>query len=221
MKGASGSLATYLSTQAAQATKDNGCRMTISVAKRVGSYARGSYFGKGCGGWGATWAKVGGSWQEVYAGQDAPECSVFDAKTPKMPASLGQQCVGKDGKAVTYGASGGGTTKVGTVTGGSPDLRAYLTAELAKLNKDQKGTCVNDAQVDKQSGAYAFGGYGGCGGYAVLWHRTSSGWTDAWGGQDIIDCSTLRSKAPGTPTSIVPECYDSAKRITVPWKPVA
>ncbi|MCH8614146.1 hypothetical protein [Arsenicicoccus dermatophilus] len=102
VKGATGDLKALLLKQLRTINAGDGCDVDAIVDKRIGGYARGQYWAAGCGGAAAIWAKGKSGWVEVFAGQEAPACSVIASKAPMLPEALGVGCVNEAGKAVTY-----------------------------------------------------------------------------------------------------------------------
>lgn len=137
------------------------------------------------------------------------------APTPRAPAA-------------TYGSSTGTTTRAarpstgtqggGQVTGATGGLKVYLEAHLADVNAGDG--CDVNIRVDKRVGGYARGSYFApeCEGAAALWAQGANGWSEVWSGQDTPTCATLRSRAPGMPTSIVDRCVGDAGKAE-PWRP--
>ena len=69
--------------------------------------------------------------------------------------------------------------------------------------------------VSKIEGMYAQGGASGEGGGGMwLASKEVGAWVLVWDGNGTIECSTF-SLYPDFPPSMVPECYDSAKQISV------
>lgn len=84
----------------------------------------------------------------------------------------------------------------------SPEFQAFISAELTRLQNESGGDCTNQPQIrvnKVQSAGWASGGVftPECGGYAVLWAKQGGEWSQVWGGQELVDCSTLlRYKFP-------------------------
>ena len=84
----------------------------------------------------------------------------------------------------------------------SDDFKAFISAELTRLQNESGGDCSNrpEIRVNKlQNAGWASGGVftPECGGYAVLWAKQGGEWSQIWGGQELVDCTTLlRYKFP-------------------------
>lgn len=84
--------------------------------------------------------------------------------------------------------------------GAPADLKAYLGALITKQASDEVEGCTEAPQISVtqvDTGGWARGSYfiPGCGGAAALWARSGGAWTEAWSGQSLVDCSTLKRYA--------------------------
>ncbi|WP_392467655.1 hypothetical protein ACF3NS_02705 [Arsenicicoccus cauae] len=215
--GATGGLKAYLEAHLADVNKGDGCDVNIRVDKRVGGYARGSYFASECEAGKGIWAySEAAGWHVVHRGQEPPQCTELARLAPQMPTSIAGQCL-LDGKAVTW-RPGLVAEPDPQVTGATGELRTYLLGRLRTMNAGDG--CDLGAGVDKRVGGYARGSYFApeCEGAAALWAQGANGWSEVWSGQDTPTCATLRSRAPGMPTSIVDRCVGDAGKAE-PWRP--
>jgi hypothetical protein len=85
------------------------------------------------------------------------------------------------------------------LTGAPADFRAFIAAELKKNRNVDEG-CTEPPQIyvsRVDTGGWARGGYfiPQCGGYASLWAKSGGTWKDVWGGQSLVECSTLEQYA--------------------------
>ena len=84
----------------------------------------------------------------------------------------------------------------------SDEFKAFISAELTRLQNEAGSECSNkpEIRVSKlQNAGWAAGGVftPECGGYAVLWAKQGGQWSQVWGGQQLVDCTTLlRYKFP-------------------------
>lgn len=102
---------------------------------------------------------------------------------------------------VDYRDEGGvlvtGSGDTSALSGAPADFSTFVTGELSRLRSENSDGCSNDPQirVDTVQGAgWASGGVTTpeCGGYAVLWAKTDSRWSQVWRGQELPDCGTLK-----------------------------
>ncbi|WP_286959736.1 hypothetical protein [Arsenicicoccus sp. UBA7492] len=215
--GATGGLKVYLEAHLADVNAGDGCDVNIRVDKRVGGYARGSYFAPECDAGKGIWAySEAADWHVVHRGQEPPQCTELARLAPQMPTSIAGQCL-LDGKAVTW-RPGLVAEPDPQVTGATGELRTYLVGRLRTMNAGDG--CDLGARVDERVGGYARGSYFApeCEGAAALWAQGANGWSEVWSGQDTPTCATLRSRAPGMPTSIVDTCVGDAGKAE-PWRP--
>lgn len=87
-----------------QSVKDDACteKPEIHVAKiDTRGWAAGGSFIPQCGGNATLWARTGGTWKEVWAGQTLPDCKTLDKY--RFPASVvGKECGTDDGGTRAY-----------------------------------------------------------------------------------------------------------------------
>ncbi|MEV7395683.1 hypothetical protein [Aeromicrobium sp. NPDC092404] len=92
--------------QRQQDTKDDVCteKPEIRVARvDVEGWAAGGTFIPQCGGSAVLWAKVSGTWQEVWGGQTLPDCAILEKY--RFPATVaGKECGTADGGTRGYPA---------------------------------------------------------------------------------------------------------------------
>ncbi|WP_409484133.1 hypothetical protein [Arsenicicoccus dermatophilus] len=215
VKGASGSLQDYLAKRVKTYHGADGCDFAAIVDKQIGSYAKGRYVAPGCGGEYALWVKGPNGWSDAVAAQEPPACDWLKANHPQLPASLGMLCEGGPERAAD-------ARPAGTVSGGSADLQAYLKT----VKHDGGDSCPRDAKVTGQENGYAI--------VALTPHqcqgvpgdtmrslavRRGGSWSLIDMGQEELGCDTLKAKAPGVPTRLIPTCLDG-QRNSIAWKPV-
>ena len=86
----------------------------------------------------------------------------------------------------------------------SPDFKAFIAEEVVRLQDEAGSDCANKPQIrvsKLQAAGWASGGVftPECGGYAVLWAKSGTQWSQVWGGQELVDCVTLmRYKFPAS-----------------------
>jgi len=84
------------------------------------------------------------------------------------------------------------------LTGAPADFKTFIAAELATSSTDEGCTEAPQISVDLlDTGGWARGGHfiPQCGGYATLWAKSGGTWKDVWGGQSLVECSTLEQYA--------------------------
>lgn len=114
-----------------------------------------------------------------------PDAPVVDYKTSE-----------DSGEVVSDASGAAGLAKA------SDDFKAFISAELTRLQNESGGDCPGKPaiRVSKlQNAGWAAGGVTvpECGGYAVLWAKQGGEWGQIWGGQELVDCTTLlRYKFP-------------------------
>ncbi|AXT85698.1 hypothetical protein C6I20_11195 [Aeromicrobium sp. A1-2] len=107
LTGAPDDFAAFIRAELArqQASKDDVCteKAEIHVARvDPRGWASGGLFIPQCGGNAALWAKVGGAWKEVWAGQTLPDCSIL--KKYRFPVAIAQGTCVQGGKEIPYTA---------------------------------------------------------------------------------------------------------------------
>lgn len=118
-----------------------------------------------------------------------------DAPDPDAPAIDYQTEAGTGAVVPTPGDTS-------NLTKSSAEFKAFISAELTRLQNESGGNCTNQPQIrvnTVQNAGWASGGVftPECGGYAVLWAKQGGDWSQIWGGQELVDCSTLlRYKFP-------------------------
>lgn len=215
--GATGGLKAYLEAHLTDVNAGDGCDVNIRVDKRVGGYARGSYFAPECDAGKGIWAySEAAHWHVVHRGQEPPQCTELARLAPQIPTSIAGQCI-LDGKAVTW-RPGLIAEPDPDVKGATGELRTYLVNRLRRMNAGDGAD--TSAEVGRVVGGYARGTYSvpSSEGVAALWAKGANGWGEVWSGQDTPPCATLRSKAPGMPTSLVSTCIGAAGKAE-PWRP--
>lgn len=119
----------------------------------------------------------------------------IEAPDPDAPA-IDYETTEDSGQVVSDPAGASGLSKA------SDDFKAFISAELTRLQNEAGGGCSNkpEIRVSKlQNAGWASGGVftPECGGYAVLWAKQGGKWSQVWGGQELVDCTTLlRYKFP-------------------------
>lgn len=81
------------------------------------------------------------------------------------------------------------------LTGAPADFKAFIAAELDRLEPDPGCTEKPQISVDRlDTGGWARGGtfVPGCGGSASLWARDGGTWKEAWSGQSLTECSVMK-----------------------------
>lgn len=117
------------------------------------------------------------------------------APDPDAPA-IDYDTAEDSGKVVSDPAGASGLSKA------SDDFKAFIAAELTRLQNEAGDDCPNRPQIrvsKLQNAGWASGGVfvPECGGYAVLWTKQGGQWSQVWGGQELVDCTTLvRYKFP-------------------------
>lgn len=107
---------------------------------------------------------------------------------------------GPAGTLIDYGEDGvtlATAADVSQLKGAPEDFRAFIARELAKEQATSDEACTEKPQINVSTidtGGWASGGtfIPQCGGGRALWVRTGRTWTEAWGGQELVDCATLR-----------------------------
>ncbi|MGJ9424013.1 hypothetical protein [Aeromicrobium sp. CF3.5] len=138
----------------------------------------------------------------------APEPTFSTPSATATPSASGsptptptEETPAPDAPPVDYSAEGGalvtGSGDSSALAGAPADFSTFVTGELSRLRTEGIDGCSNDPQirVDTVQGAgWASGGVTApeCGGYAVLWAKTSNRWAQVWSGQELVDCGTLK-----------------------------
>lgn len=81
------------------------------------------------------------------------------------------------------------------LTGAPADFKAFIAAELGRLEPGQGCTEKPQISVDRlDTGGWARGGtfIPQCGGSASLWAKDGGTWKEAWSGQSLVECSILQ-----------------------------
>lgn len=106
------------------------------------------------------------------------------------------------------------------LTGAPAGFKTYLGRLIEQQSSREVDGCteaprISVTQVD--TGGWARGSYfiPGCGGAGALWARSGGSWTEAWTGQSLVDCSTLRRFA--FPVRIAGDTCDDGSG-AVPYK---
>jgi hypothetical protein len=128
-----------------------------------------------------------------------PSASSTTASTPTPTPPEPDETADPAAPPIDYGNGGGvvsGSDDTSALAGAPADFRSFIGDEVGRLRAEAGDRCRNDPQirVDKvQAGGWAAGGVTTpeCGGYAVLWARTGSQWSQVWSGQQLVDCGTL------------------------------
>lgn len=98
------------------------------------------------------------------------------------------------------------------LTDAPEDFRQFIAGRLdeARSTRDPEfPECVPTIGVDVYDPTgFASGSRTDCGGYAIIWAKKGGVWQEVWGGQDLADCSDLKSK--GVPASVAfdQKCFD-------------
>jgi len=153
------------------------------------------------------------------AGSDEPETSATASTTaptaatttpePATPAPTGPApstskptptTAAPGGKLISYanGEDDGillaSATDIVKLTGAPADFKTFIAGELAAATPEEGCTEMPQISVDLiDTGGWARGGHftPQCGGYATLWAKSGGTWKDVWGGQSLVECSTL------------------------------
>jgi hypothetical protein len=88
----------------------------------------------------------------------------------------------------------------------------YVIKKYIALKHNSKENSLT-ITVSKIEGNYAQGGASDEGGGGGMWFaaKEDGAWRLVWDGNGVIECSTL-TLYPNFPTSMIPECYDTAKQ---------
>ncbi|MGA9714681.1 MAG: hypothetical protein WBQ48_02505 [Aeromicrobium sp.] len=119
----------------------------------------------------------------------------IEAPDPDAPA-IDYETSEDSGKVVTAPSDASGLSKA------SDDFKAFISAELNRLQNEAGGDCPEKPTIRVnrlQNAGWASGGVTvpECGGYAVLWAKQGGEWSQVWGGQELVECTTLvRYKFP-------------------------
>jgi hypothetical protein len=107
---------------------------------------------------------------------------------------------GPAGELIDYGEDGvtlATADDVSKLEGAPADFTAFIARELAKEQATSDEACTEKPQINVSAihtGGWASGGtfIPQCGGSRALWARSNGTWTEAWEGQELVDCATLR-----------------------------
>lgn len=117
------------------------------------------------------------------------------SNTPAKPGTyIDYEAVNEDGIRI---ASAADTSRL---TGAPTDFKVFIGTLIEKQAASGTAGCseapvIYVTQID--TNGWARGSYSipGCGGSGALWAKSGSSWTEAWSGQSLVDCATLRRYA--------------------------